>query len=189
MNQFKSCVVGGLLTVNEADLFIEFDDLPECKGKRPDFFIKDKVSLQDGKNGYVLLILDHIGSDLERLLVCSYYEGGKETVMDVKLYARPDFFTPDRRCELEKSDNGWIFDGEGFAQEIYSGEGEEKITYKKKFQNESFGDSCIAEWVTESEILNYELFVFEKGSTNQFGGWVEFYEGRTINALDVVFQA
>jgi hypothetical protein len=193
INSFRNAKQGDLIRVNDVDLLIELDDA--SKGKLPDFTIKEKRSWRANLSEYIVLTLDHVGSDIERLLMCSVYKDA----CDVKLYNRPDFFVPDRRNVLMESANGWLFDFDSYPQEIYNGD----IVYKKKFQNEMFpgngtpkedfknqitsNTSCIVEWETPSKIVDYQLLVIETGSTNQYGGWVEFYQGRQIKNEEVVF--
>jgi hypothetical protein len=177
INSFRNAKQGDLIRVNDVDLLIELDDA--AKGKLPDFTIKEKRSWKANLSEYIVLTLDHVGSDIERLLMCSVYKDA----CDVKLYNRPDFFVPDRRNVLMESDTGWLFDFDSYPQEIYN----DSIVYKKKFQNEMFGDNCIVEWETRSKIVDYQLLVIETGSTNQYGGWVEFYQGRQIKNEEVVF--
>jgi hypothetical protein len=173
--QFKDVKLNQLVRINDVDLLIELDDTKQ----NPDFLIKEKREyIQDASN-YIVLTLDHVGTDLEYILVCSIFEDA----CDVKLYKQPEFFKPDKRSVLMESDNGWLFDFEKYPQEIYNGD----ITFSKKFQNEVFGDSCIVEWVTNSKIVDYELLLIETGNKHDGGGWIEFYEGRMIRDTDVVF--
>ena len=174
IDNFKNSKVGQLVCINDVDLLIELD------GKAsPNFKVKSKSTYAQNLSHYIMLVLDHIGSDDEYLLVCSIYEDA----CDVKLYNRPEFFVPDKRSVIEESGNDWLFDGEAYPEELYNGD----IVYKKKFQNELFGNTCIVEWVTTAEIVNYEMLLIETGFTHDGGGWVEFYEGRQIQEKDVVF--
>ena len=177
IERFQNAEIGSLVKVDDVDLIIEASDNVDLKGKLLNFLVKEVNSYEEDGAGFEILLLDHVGSDVEYLLVCSHYNG----ISDIKLYSRPEFFTPNSRNVLVNSENGWLFDGESYPDEIYS----DDIVYKKKFQNEVYQNTTIVEWVTESKIVNYELLVIETGSTNQYGGWVEFYEGRQIKEKDV----
>lgn len=172
---FKNSKIGQLIRINDVDLLIELDDTKIS----PDFLIKEKRELEDEMCAYTILTLDHVGSDLEWLLVCSSF---KEEC-DVMLFRRPDFFKEDKRSVIQEGDNGWLFDFDSYPQEIYSGD----IIYKKKFQQEVFGDVCLIEWETDSKIVDYKLLLIETSFRQDGGGWVEFYEGRQIKETDVVF--
>lgn len=173
LSNFRNSRIGQLVCINDVDLLIDL----EGKGS-PNFTIKNKATYSQNMSNYIILTLDHIGTDDEYLLVCSSYE----EACDVKLYHRPDFFVPDKRQVLQESSNDWLFDNEAYPQEIYNGD----IVYKKKqFQNELFGNTCIVEWETKSQIVDYQLLVIETGYTHDGGGWVEFYQGRQIQEKDV----
>jgi len=174
INNFKNSRIGQLVCINDVDLLIELD------GKvSPNYTIKTKTEYNANLSHYVMLLLDHIGTDDEYLLVCSSYKDA----CDVKLYHKPDWFMPDKRSVLEERVNDWLFEGEGYPEEIYNRD----IVYKKKFQNEIFDNNCMVEWSTNSEIVNYQLILIETGFAHDGGGWVEFYEGRQIQEKDVVF--
>lgn len=172
IDSFKESKVGQLVRINDVDLLIELDDTKQ----KPDFLIKE---IKKHGSQYITLLLDHVGTDLEYLLVCSMFQNA----CDVKLFKKPDFFKPDKRQVIQESENGWLFDFDSYPQEIYSDE----IVYKKKFQEEVFGDTCIIEWETESKIVDYQLLLIETGFMHEGGGWVEFYEGRQIQDKDVIF--
>jgi hypothetical protein len=174
ITDFKNAKVGQLVAINDVDLLIELD------GKTtPNYTIKAKSSYESSPSHYIILTLDHIGSDAELLLVCSSFKGA----CDVKLYSRPDFFEPDKRSVINESDNDWLFDNEGYPEEVYNGD----IVFKKKFQNEIFDNTCIVEWETDAKIIDYQLLLIETGFQHEGGGWVDFYSGRQIQDKDVVF--
>ena len=179
VKDFKNSKAGDLIVISDVDLLIELSD-EKGVGSMCNFLIKEKKEYVNLPYHYITLLLDHVGSDREYLLVGSIHG----EVMDVKLFSRPDFFEPNTRNVLEQSDLSWLFDGEGYPSEIYSGE----IVYKIKIQNEVYGHDVIHEWITQSPIVNYELLVIETGFTNHNGGWVEFYEGRIIPDKDVKFN-
>lgn len=175
IKDFTSIKTGQLVAINDVDLLIELDE--HKKGNS--FLVKDKRILRDSGSEYTLLTLDHVGTDLEYLLVCSSFKGE----CDIMLYKQPDFFSPDKRCVIQESDNDWLFDFEAYPQEIYNGD----ITFKKKNQQEVFGTSALVEWETPAEIVDYKLLLIETGIQHDGGGWVEFYAGRQINDKDVIF--
>jgi hypothetical protein len=172
---FQVSGVGQLVRVNDVDLLIELDDVKVL----PDFLIKEKREYKKDYTHFIILTLDHVGSDREYLLVASIYQGA----CDVKFYKKPDFFTPDKREVLQNSDLDWLFDFDNYPQEIYC----DDITFVKKVQNEMFGEACIVEWITDAQIVDYQMLVIEEGWRHEGGGWVEFYEGRQIKETDVVF--
>lgn len=170
---FKS-TIGQMVSINDVDLLIELDE--HKKGNT--FLIKDKRVLTESGSTYYLLTLDHVGTDLEYLLVCSTFKGA----CDIMLFKQPDFFQADKRSVIQESSNDWLFDFEGYPQEIYNGE----IVYTKKFQQETFGKTALIEWETQSEIVDYKLILIETGIFHEGGGWVEFYAGRQIQDKDVI---
>jgi len=175
LEHFGKSKVGDLIRVNDVDLLIELDD----SKKTPDFLIKERRALTEGDGEYIILTLDHIGTDLEYLLICKSFKGA----FDVLLYKQPEYFKPDKRSVLQKGENDWLFDFENYPAEIYS----DDITFIQKVQNGLFGDVCLVEWETESKIIDYKLLLIETGFFNDGGGWVEFYEGRQISDSDVSF--
>jgi hypothetical protein len=177
IQQFKSSTEGQLVQVNDVDLLIELDE--KAPKTLASFLIKKKRFFSDGDTQLVVLTLDHVGSDLEYLLVGSIFEDA----LDVKLFLQPDFFKSDRRDVLVKGDNGWLFDFDSYAQELYC----DDIVFVRKVQPEVFHDTAVIEWDTESKIINHLQFLIETGIHGPNGGWVEFYEGRLINENDVTF--
>ncbi len=175
IKSFKTCAVGQLVRINDVDLLIAFDD-PKLL---PDFIIKEKREYNRNLSDYVVLTLDHVGTDYEYVLIASIYQDA----CDVSLYVEPGYFTPDKRELLMEGDNKWMFDNQNYPIEIYS----DDIIFKKKVQNELFGKTCIVEWVTDAQIVDYKLMLIETGVYNDGGGWVEFYEGRQLNEKDVIF--
>lgn len=174
ISNFRNVKVGQVVCINDVDLLIELD------GKiTPNYTIKAKSIYDSDPSHYIMLTLDQIGSDAELLLVCSIFKDA----CDVKLYSRPEFFEADKRSIIEESDNDWLFDNEGYPEEIYNGE----TTFKKKFQNEVFGNTCIVEWETPDKIVDYQLLLIETGFKQTGGGWVDFYSGRQIQEKDVAF--
>ena len=173
IKQFQYCKVGDLIRVEDVDLLIELN------GKTPDFIIRQKRTYIEYPSHYIVLDLNHIGTEYTYVLVCSIFND----VCDVNLYAEPDFYTPDTRKVLTDK-MGWLFDGEGYPTEIYSGD---DTFIKKQNQQEYFGDSCVVEWETESKIINYKILVIEDGTNNDNGGWVEFLEGRQIKDTEITF--
>lgn len=175
INNFHRALIGQLIRVDDVDLLIALDDVK----KAPDFIVKERRVFSENLSDYVMLTLDHVGTDYEYLLVCSIFK----SACDVYLYEEPQFFTPDKRSLLMEGENSWLFDNQNYPSEIYS----DDIVYTKKLQNELFDTVCIAEWETKSQILNYNLLAIETGIFHDGGGWVEFYEGRQINNKDVIF--
>lgn len=175
LQSFESSIKGQLIQISDTDLLIELDT--KAPKTLPTFLIADKKTLVDGLNKYIVLTLDHVGSDLEYILVGNIFD--KE--MDVELYSRPDFFTPNRRDVLFEGDNGWMFDFENYPQEIYGGDN----TFIRKVGAEVFDNTAVIKWATEEKIINYLLLLIETGIHAEKGGWVEFYEGRQINDEEV----
>lgn len=178
IKNFKDAKIGQLVRINDVDLLIALDD---CK-KLPDFLVKERRHYSDDLSEYVILTLDHIGTEYEYLLVCDIYKD----VCDVNLYAEPQFFTPDKRSVLMESNNDWLFDFENYPEEIYQGDNQE-IVFKQKVKTQLYGRTSIVEWITNEQIVDYKLLLIETGLFNEGGGWVEFYEGRQINEDDVIW--
>jgi hypothetical protein len=175
IKSFKNCAVGQLVRVNDVDLLIQLDDVKAV----PDFLIKEKREYSRNLSDYVILTLDHIGTDYEYILVCSTFQDA----CDVYLYCEPDFYTPDKREILMEGEHKWLFDNQNYPAEIYC----DDIVFKKKVQNELFGKTCIVEWTTDAQIVDYNIMLIETGVYNDGGGWVEYYEGRQINDKDILF--
>lgn len=175
IKSFKECKVGQLVRINDVDLLIAFDDAKIL----PDSLIKEKREFSRNLSEYVILTLDHVGTDYEYLLVCSIFQ----EACDVNLFVEPSYYTPDKREILMEDYNRFLFDNQNYPVEIYS----DDIIFKKKIQNELFGKTCIVEWETDAQIVDYKLLLIETGVYNDGGGWVEFYEGRQINDKDVIF--
>lgn len=177
LQSFESSIKGQLIQIGDTDLLIELDE--KAPKTLPTFLISDKKTLVDGQNKYIILTLDHVGSDLEYILVGNIFG----EMLDAELYSRPEFFTPNRRDVLFAGDNGWLFDFDAYPQEIYNGE----ITFVRKVGAEVFGDTAVIKWSTEEKIVGYLLLLIEVGIHNEKGGWVEFYEGRQLNDSDLTF--
>lgn len=175
IKSFKDSKVGQLVRVNDVDLLIQFDDTKLI----PDFLIKEKREYEKNLSHYIVLTLDHIGTDYEYILVASIYQDA----CDVYLYCEPDFYTPDKREVLMEGANQWLFDNQNYPQEIYC----DDIVFTKKVQNELFGKTCIVEWKTDAQIVDYNIMLIETGVYNDGGGWVEYYEGRQIDDKYVIF--
>lgn len=173
----KNCKEGQLVTVTDVDLLIELDE--KAPKTTPSFLIKKKRFFLDGDTQLVVLTLDHVGSDLEYLLVGSIFQNA----LDMKLFVQPDFFKHERRDVIKNGDSGWLFDFDAYAQELYC----DDVVFTRKVQPEVFGDTAVIEWDTPSNIINHLQLLIETGIHNERGGWCEFYEGRLIQESDVSF--
>ncbi len=176
-NRLRSVALNSLIRVDDVDLLIQLHEV--APKSNPDFLIRSRSVYEDGEYSVMVFSLDHIGSDFETTLIVKSFQGQS----DFMLVSRPEFFTPDHRAVLQKSDNGWLFDGDGYPQEIYNDA--ESIVFKRKVACEIFSNigsrpAAIVEWITESQIVNYSLILIETCIYNDGGGWVEFYEGRQI---------
>lgn len=169
--------VGKLVKIDDTDLLIELSD--RAPKTLPHFLIKSKNIFHDGVYRSVHYLLDHVGSDLEYLLVVNSFND----VYDCKLFSRPEWFTPSHRKSLQEGDYGWLFEYDNYPEEIYN----EDIIFKRKVAHEVFGNVAIIEWETDESIVNYQLMLIESGIYNQGGGLVEFYEGRIIHSDCVSF--
>lgn len=174
LESLKSAKVGQLVKIDDVDLLIELSDA--TKNPSPTFLVKDRTDLSDNHSSKVIfLTLDHVGTDIEYLLMVSEWNGE----YDVKLFSSFDWFVPDSRTNLQKSeDTSWLFDGNDFPGEIYN-EGVEP--YVRKVQSEVYGSTVLVEYETASKIVNYRLLLIEEGFYNHNGGLVRFYQGRIIH--------
>lgn len=177
ITSFINAKEGSIVRVNDIDLLIEHDDT--APKTVPDFLIKSKRIFENGQFKKVILTLDHIGSDIEYLLVGDIFE----QLIDVSLYSHLSFFTNDKRSVLQRGDLHWLFDGDNYPHEIYN----EDIVFTRKVNCEVFDNTAIIDWTTESKIVNYKLMLIETGIFNDGGGWVEFYEGRQLPETDITF--
>lgn len=172
LHEFKNSRVGQLVKIEDIDLLIELSD--SAAKTLPTFLIKDKRTYHDGESNIELLILDHVGSDVEYLLMAHSWRDQ----LDVKLFQSFDWFSPDKRSILQESeDTAWLFDGDDFPAEIYN---DGVQPYVRKVQSEVYGSTVIVEYETPSKIVNYRLLILEEGFQHNGGGLVSFYQGRLI---------
>lgn len=162
--------IGCLVKIDDTDLLIELSD--RAPKTLPSFLVKNKTTFQDGAFRSVHYLLDHVGSDLEYLLVINSFDGEYDT----KLFNRPEWFTPNHRRVLQDGEHGWLFEYDNYPSEIYNGD----VVFTRKVAHEIFGKAAVLEWETPEAIVNYQLLLVETGIYNDGGGLVEFYEGRTI---------
>lgn len=183
IEQFRNIHTGGgLVSIDDVDLLIQLDELGHRGAKN--FLIKEAIHYSKDESEYHFLKLSNPTiPDLNLMLGLTVWNSN----WDLKLYEAPNFFAPDKRSVLQKEDSiSWLFEGlNDYPQEIYSGAEESKIVYKRKVRDEVFGKTAIVEYVTDSQIINYELLILESGIFNEGGGWVEFFEGRIIQEKDV----
>ena len=169
---FLNSKVGQLIKIDDVDLLIELSD--SAAKTLPTFLIKERNSYVDGETTIILLLLDHVGSDVEYLLMAHMWSDQ----VDVKLFHMLDFFTPEQRAILQDGEFGWLFDGADYPAEIYN---DGVDPYVRKVQSEVYGSTAIVEYETTSKIVNYRLLIIEEGIHNNGGGLVRFYEGRLIH--------
>ena len=179
IRSFESSTEGQLIQLGDVDLLIELDT--KAPRTLPSFLIKSKETFRDGQTKIYKLTLDHVGSELEYILIGESFG----VFMDVKLFNKPDFFNPNRRDVLFNGDFGWLFDFDAYPAEIYDGDSNAFI--RNGNRPEVFDSTAIIEWKTEEKIINYLLMLVETGIHNETGGWVEFFEGRQIRDEDVSF--
>lgn len=170
IQEFHNCKPGQLIELSDLDLLIELD--AKVKGTLPSFLIKLKRSF----DGIHILTLDHIGSDLEYVLVAEYIDDA----LDVKLFKQPDFFVPQHRRKLEDSDYSWMLDENlDYPEQIYCDE----LIFDRQVRQEVYNQhTAIIQWSTDAAIVDYLILLIETGINNPGGGWVEFLEGRMIHS-------
>ena len=89
ITEFKNCVVGALVRVNDFDLIAEY----HTKNIQPplDFLIEEKRVFDNGDDDLrIILKLNHVGTDEIKLLILTAFKDN----YDVKLYYKPEFFNP-----------------------------------------------------------------------------------------------
>lgn len=175
--KLQNVKIGQLINVDEVDLIIELSEL--APKTLPSFLVKDTRSFRDGGTTITLITLDHVGSDVEYLLMAHSWNDA----IDVKLFRALDCVKPDKRSVLQASDDtAWLFDGDDYPGEIYN---ENVSPYVRKVQSEIFGSTAIVEYETPSQIVNYRLLLIEEGIHNVGGGLVRFYEGRIVSEHNI----
>lgn len=161
-----------LISIDDSDLIIELSE--SAPRTLPTFLVKNKRTYKDHIFQSDVYVLDHVGSDLEYLLVIDSFDES----YDCKLYLKPDWFNSNSRKILQNDDQySWMFeDGNDYPKEIYC----DGITYVRKVTNEIFENTAIIEYDTSSYVINHLLLLIETGIYHDNGGLVEFYEGRRI---------